>query len=481
MKALKKRTIPLLIAVVLACSVLSPSALAIDSGRLSNGRAAAETLNKLGLFRGVGKLPDGSINFALERAPTRAEAVTMLVRLLGGEAEALSAKYAHPYKDAGWATAYVGYAFAYSITNGVSATKFGAESSATMEQYLTFVLRALGYPDADWRNPYPLADSVGLKYPSGSGLYRADVASISLSALECTVAGTGMTLREKLESEGVIGEPGQNEPDASQSSFTFGPVTQAVKEAAAASSSPADVAKAMDQCVNGRAEQFILSIPGATTKNYFDMISDAMDGVGDICGLSASASSGSGSLRIRVTPRYQGAVEVMAYLEGKRSGLTAQEQELLLAARKVHASLAKPGMSEYEQVKAFHDYIINSTSYDIATTSQAKQTRSHDAVGALVDGKSVCEGYTEAFDLLCYLSGIDCVEVTGTGNGGGHAWNKVKVDGSWYNIDLTWDDPVSSRPILSYDYFLVSDAVMRQDHSWADYGVWPAAPGSYSR
>ena len=74
----------------------------------------------------------------------------------------------------------------------------------------------------------------------------------------------------------------------------------------------------------------------------------------------------------------------------------------------------------------------------------------------------------------------EVVEI-GIGNGGGHAWNKVKVDGSWYNIDLTWDDPVSSRPILSYDYFLVSDAVMKKDHSWADYGVWPAAPSGYSR
>lgn len=480
MKILKKRIIPLLIAAVLACSVLSPSALAIDKGRLASGKAAAETLNALGLFRGTGNLPDGSPSFELERAPTRGEALAMLVRLLGGEDEALSSKYAHPYTDAGWATAYVGYAYVYGITNGVSATKFDTHSSATMAQYLTFMLRALGYPDTDWRNPYPLADRVGLEYPSGAGFYRADVAAISLSALDCTVAGAGMTLREKLESEGAIGG-GTGTTAPSTGSSAPGPVTSAVTEITVTDTSVAGMAKALAQGVNGRAEQFTLYMPRSMYGAYWDVISTAFQNVGDISGVSVSTSLTQSSLRVRVTPSYQGAVSVMAYLEGKRSSLTAQERELLQAAQSVHASLAKPGMSDYELVKAFHDYIINHTSYDSAAASQTKQTRAHDAVGALVDGKCVCEGYTEAFDLLCYLSGIDCVEVTGAGNGGGHAWNKVKLDGSWYNIDLTWDDPVSSRPVLRYDYFLVSDAVMKKDHSWADYGVWPAAPSSYSR
>ena len=64
---------------------------------------------------------------------------------------------------------------------------------------------------------------------------------------------------------------------------------------------------------------------------------------------------------------------------------------------------------------------------------------------------------------------IDCVLVTGTANGGGHAWNQVKVDGKWYNIDVTWDDPIyywggTLTPILVYDYFLVSDSVIYADH-----------------
>ena len=112
--------------------------------------------------------------------------------------------------------------------------------------------------------------------------------------------------------------------------------------------------------------------------------------------------------------------------------------------------------------------------------------RSHGAAGPLVDGYAVCDGYSKAFDLLCYLSGIDCIRVSGTstnssGSSGGHAWNKVKVDGTWYNVDVTWDDPVSSRPILRYDYFLVSDSTLARNHQWTVYSYLPAAERDYGK
>ena len=136
--------------------------------------------------------------------------------------------------------------------------------------------------------------------------------------------------------------------------------------------------------------------------------------------------------------------------------------------------IVTPGMSEYETVKAIHDYIVNNTQYDYDRLLNGTVPEvSHSPLGVLQYGVAVCQGYAYAFELLCDLSGIECDFVGGVAGGGGHAWNQVKVDGKWYNIDVTWDDPIYYfngvlTPYLSYDYFLVSDAVLYQDHVTED-------------
>ena len=96
----------------------------------------ARDLKVLGLFKGVSET-----DFALDRAPTRLEAVTMLIRMLGKEKEALTGSWHHPFTDVpSWADSYVGYAYEKGLTNGVSANSFGT-GDASSAMYLTFVLR----------------------------------------------------------------------------------------------------------------------------------------------------------------------------------------------------------------------------------------------------------------------------------------------------------------------------------------------------
>ena len=149
---------------------------------------------------------------------------------------------------------------------------------------------------------------------------------------------------------------------------------------------------------------------------------------------------------------------------------SAFDEETTDWAEQVIDQIVRPGMSEYDKVKAIHDYIINTTQYDVdGLESGDFAETSFSAVGVFVYGKAVCQGYAYAFELLCELVGIECEYVTGFGNGGDHGWNQVKVDGVWYNIDLTWDDPIFKyngviAPMLRYDYFLISDSQMYQDH-----------------
>lgn len=179
-----------------------------EGGGASSGRTAHDAamhLKELGLFVGVGTNPDGSTNFDLGRAPSRTEALVMLVRLLDKKDEALSGQWTHPFTDVpAWADKYVGYTYTNKLTSGVSATKFGT-GTVTSKMYLTFVLRSLGYSDSGGKdftlkNSDELARSVGI-LPHGVNMekfLRADVVMISDAALSARLKDSSDTLLDKL-------------------------------------------------------------------------------------------------------------------------------------------------------------------------------------------------------------------------------------------------------------------------------------------
>jgi hypothetical protein len=131
---------------------------------------------------------------------------------------------------------------------------------------------------------------------------------------------------------------------------------------------------------------------------------------------------------------------------------TSEEEQLLdKKIKSVLKALELEEASDYEKVKAIHDYIINRVSYD---TKLEKSS----AYNALNEKSAVCEGYSTLAYRMFLEAGLESRIISGTGDGVPHAWNIVKVKGKWYNIDLTWDDPVTSsgKPMLVYDYFLKS-------------------------
>ena len=178
------------------------------------GSDAAQRLYNLGLFLGVGVNADGSRNFDLNRPATRAEAITMFVRLLGASDAAHSGTWNTPFTDVPtWAEPYVGYAFENGLTLGISATAFGSQQDVTASQYLTFVLRALGYESGvhfEWYSAWTLSDSLGItdgRFYTGTRVFlRSDVAEISFTALGATFASSNVTLALSLIADGVFSE-----------------------------------------------------------------------------------------------------------------------------------------------------------------------------------------------------------------------------------------------------------------------------------
>lgn len=153
------------------------------------------------------------------------------------------------------------------------------------------------------------------------------------------------------------------------------------------------------------------------------------------------------------------------------SSYTKEENQL---ADAVIAKVIRSSMGEFERVKAIHDYLLMNVDYDYQNyLNNTVPDVSHTAKGALVNKYAVCDGYSNAFRLLCSKIGISCEIVSGTSKGDAHAWNQVKVEGKWYNIDVTWDDPAIINGATttfgdhsgnSYEYFCIPDSIMYKDH-----------------
>lgn len=135
--------------------------------------------------------------------------------------------------------------------------------------------------------------------------------------------------------------------------------------------------------------------------------------------------------------------------------------------------------SDYEKLKYIHDWIINHTSYYRGYT---EYEYIREADGPVVYGQAVCEGYSKTFMYLAQSLGFECVCVAGISNGD-HMWNMVKLNGQWYNIDVTWDDPIMSdgSNVVRYNYFLISDSQIRYDHVVDNPFTVPSAPQSYAQ
>lgn len=145
--------------------------------------------------------------------------------------------------------------------------------------------------------------------------------------------------------------------------------------------------------------------------------------------------------------------------------------EAISEIRKIKAYfIQNKKVDTYDNIKLVHDYLVESMEYE-QTTSQANI---YDLYGALVNKKSVCEGYAKAFKYLMDALEIPCTIVIGEatnseGNMENHAWNYVQLNGTWYAVDCTWDDPIIIGPgfltnLSKYKYFLKGENEFNKNH-----------------
>ena len=155
-------------------------------------------------------------------------------------------------------------------------------------------------------------------------------------------------------------------------------------------------------------------------------------------------------------------------------GEAEEEESWEEIADRVVQETVTGSMSDREKAKALHDWITQHTKYSL---------KYNDQTGVLIFGEAHCEGYAKTYQTLLDKAGVTNRLVSGTAGktlhqAEGHVWNQVKIGDIWYNVDVTWDDPVnmdgSEQGIVSgleyHKYFLVSSQVLSADHYWDQSG-----------
>ncbi len=177
-------------------------------------------------------------------------------------------------------------------------------------------------------------------------------------------------------------------------------------------------------------------------------------------------------------------------------------EEYYAYAKELLSQILDESMSDVEIAHAIYDWIMWRVSYDSAASyvdeiEDAVKLGAFYIEGVLTDENytAVCDGMSKTYSLLCNMAGLPCVRVTGyadSGGGmGGHAWNKVKVDGEWYVVDCTWGDYETSveyykyitpfRKTLmsfsgetaSHEYFLLTDGQISLTHEEDENTAYP--------
>ncbi len=254
---------------------------------------------------------------------------------------------------------------------------------------------------------------------------------------------------------------------------------------------------------NVAEKQFSLSVTQALVNNSY-VSSDNID-LGDSVKVYTIASGGSGSVTFSVayrmlgsvmwtgldytttsqymifTPSSAGTYEIVAAAEDSNGNkaeksftVTVNENALDSKIEKILPDIVTSSMDDFDKIKAIHDWMIRYAEYDIDNyNSGSVPDSSYTAEGFLDTKLAVCDGYAKAFEAIASKAGLNATRVTGyaigvSGELERHAWNQVQIDGVWYNIDVTWDDPVAgagySGDNLSYKYFLIPDSQFYTDH-----------------
>lgn len=157
-------------------------------------------------------------------------------------------------------------------------------------------------------------------------------------------------------------------------------------------------------------------------------------------------------------------IEIKLEYVGNKNDIANRAQALSEKVNSILQETINVNMTDYEKEVALHDYLVQNVSYYEYADMDEIPKEKHTAYGALVGKSAVCDGISKAYSLLLYECGITSTVVTGKVDTK-HAWNKIMLDGEWYNVDTTSDACGEDR-VLSHIYFNLTDEEIIKTHTF---------------
>lgn len=465
MKAMTNRIFSLVLSASMLASLLPVSALAAGFTDVPQGTYYGDAVD-WAVANGITSGTSG-MEFSPDKTCTRAQAVTFLWRA-NGQPDATGS---NPFADVSASSYYneaVQWAVTNNITSGTSPNAFEPDAPVTRAQVVTLLYRDADNPsasgstsfadvpaDAYYRDAVRWAVTQGITAGTSATAFSPDEictrAQIVTFLYRASDDAPDVPVIEIPEEPVLPEEPVQPEQELTEEEIQQMPGEPDIEGATAAI---INGLRSMEKRIN-------LGAYNISTSHAIEMTADIADFRGDnpyyIFSIWATHDDDNTILVVGYQYTPEGATE--------KRRQDAEEQAVVDAAI---ASCVTDGMSDYEIAKALHDYLTTHNEYDMRLYSGNLPALSRTSYGALVDRTSVCSGYALAYQHLMEDAGIPCEYVTGMTTRGSHAWNIVQIDGEWYHVDVTWDDPIPNREgYVRYKYFLKSDKAMSRDHiSW---------------
>ena len=396
---------------------------------------------------------DKDIDLRSEESAGRLDAAQMLYRAFGEKTEELCpfADVPEEYREA------VNWLYTAGITKGISEDRYGV-GSLSHYHFLIMLSRLLEWGTEDEKDLLSRADSLGLipADESGNVFSLGDVYQVLCALLDkcfperCTAARQEMSIPDNI-------------------SFSANSYNSAVNKIMAAvrclpKSITLDFAP---DCPQKDIDTFLL---------HFDWING--DKKLPIIGVVNQLFIGSCNLQKLSDRSFR--LHIINYASGYKAYIDASgwlkvfadesyRQSLRAFAERYITPLTKL-TSPYEQAEKAHDLLCRLASYDYEYLRKAERKEpvrweAHDMMGFLENGKVLCDGYAEVYQWMLICCGIESYIVTGKADSALHAWNRVCIDGRWYNTDVCWDD---TGGVLR-KYYMRTDAwFSAHDHIFTD-------------
>lgn len=214
--------------------------------------------------------------------------------------------------------------------------------------------------------------------------------------------------------------------------------------------SSATAAQRLYNGLSSGSEKIELSDLGLTTDTLRELFQDVVNSHADLFFVS-------GTYQYSITGN-----TISALLPSYLSSGTEREKQLAFYNQKMNEIIegVDPSWTDLEKLLYVHDYLCQHYEYDTSYSN-------YDAYSFFTQGKGVCQAYTVTYATALRMLGIEAS--TATSNSMNHIWNIVKLDGKWYHVDVTWDDPISDKfSLANHNFFLLSDAAVQTSRNGSE-------------